>query len=806
MHPFIRDLSFSLRSLRRNPGFTSIAIFALTLGIAGNSVVFSFVNATLLRPLPYPESQQLTIVRWSDQPDLSIPAFFMVKRQARSFSSLAAWSPFDVGVNISATGPPQYVRSLSVSRDFFQTLGVLPELGNAFDPADDQPKAAPTVVLSYGLWTKMFARDSSTVGHNLWVNGESHRIIGVMPQGFQSYPDVEIWLPLRLAPESEDPGSNYRVIGRLAKGVSRRQAQYELDGVAREYRAIYPSSPRKGALVPQSLQTFLVKNEREGLTILFAAVAFVFLIACTNVAILSLVRAATSTQALAIRAALGPSRARLVLSHMIESLLLSLMGGLLGLILAKESLPLIRLLWPANLPLIATLSIDWHVILFTLAVAVLSPLLFCLAPALKLSSVNIAQVLAKTSRLATSSDESVRTVRVLVFAQIALTVMLVAGTVLMASSLLSLYSVPLGFNPGNLVVGQISLASERYHTTRSTKQLLDQTLQQLQALSGVQAAAAMDGLPLEKSLNLRLHPVETPSVPDHDDEYRPVTGDFFKTFQIPLRSGRLFSASDFAGSAPVAIVNETMARHWWPGASAIGHYIQVNKELGPQFADAPRQVVGVVGDVHEKGADLPPPTAVYVPLSQTPDQINAFSNKTFLTSIVLRTSNGNDLANDIRNAVQSSDPGLPLASSRCFSQVIDGSLANRRFVALLTIAFSVFALVLAAVGIHGLLNYQARLRAREIAIRMAVGASRGRTLRMVMRQGARLIFPAVLAGLAGSFIIKILLGRLLYNAHGDSAVLILGAGVLLGLVATLISLLTAIRAASVDPMVVLRNE
>jgi putative ABC transport system permease protein len=495
-----------------------------------------------------------------------------------------------------------------------------------------------------------------------------------------------------------------------------------------------------------------------------------------------------------------------VLSLLTESLLLSLIGGLLGLILAKESLPLIRMLWPANLPLIATLSIDWRVILFTLAVGVFSPLLFGLTPALKLSSANIAQVLAKASRFATWSNESVRVVRLLVFAQIALAVMLVSGTVLMARSLLSLYSTPLGFNPVDLVVGQVSLASERYNTSRSTEQLLDPALRQLQALPGVQAAAAMDGLPLERSLNLRFHPVDAPSVPDHDDEYRPVTIDFFRTLQIPLLSGRLFTASDFSGGAPVAIVNETMARRWWPGAQAIGHYIQVDKELGPQFADVPRQVVGVVADVHEKGPDLPPPTAVYIPLSQTPDHINAFSNKTFLTSIVVRASGEIDLSNETRNALQTIDPALPLASSRRFSQVIDGSLATRRFIALLTAAFTVFALVLAAVGIHSVLNYQARLRAREIAIRMAVGASRGRTLRMVMQQGARLILPAVLAGLAGSFLVRILLGKLLYNAQDNSIVLMLGAGVLLGLVAMLISLQAAMRAASIDPMAVLRNE
>jgi putative ABC transport system permease protein len=806
VHAFIRDLSFSLRSLRRSPGFTFIAILTLTLGIAGNTVVFSVINATLLRPLPYPEPQRLTIVRWSDQPDLSIRAFFMVKDRARSFSHLAAWYPFDAGVNISAIGPPRYVRALSVSGDFFQTVGVRPEIGNPFSGEEDQPGSPRATVLSDGLWMQMFNRDPSALGRNLWINGESYRIIGIMPRQFRSYPDVDIWLPLQLSPANTDPGSNYRVVGRLANGISREQAQYELDGLTREYHSTYPSSPRKGMLVAQPLHTFLVEKGRGGLAILFAAVAFVFLIACTNVAILILVRGAASTQVIAIRAALGPSRPRLVLSLLSESLLLSLAGGLFGLILAKESLPLVVKLWPANLPSPAKLTIDWHVLVFTLALAVLSPLIFGLAPVLKLSGINIAQVLARASRTASSSAESVRMVRLLVFVQIVLTVTLLTGTMLLVNSLLNLYSVPLGFDPNHLVVGQVSLASERYHETASTYRLLDQVLKQLQALPGVDSAAAMNGLPLDKGLNLTLHPVGTPSSLDHDDEYRPVTSDAFSTFRIPLRSGRFFTADDFIGSTPVAIINETMAHSWWPNTSAIGHYIQVDQENGAQFADVPRQIVGVVADIHEKGPDLPPPTTIYVPINQTPDNITAFANKTFLTSIVVRTSDGIDVSNQISSIVQSVDPTLPLASCRRFDQVIDRSLANQRFVALLTTAFSAFALTLAVVGIHGLLNYQARLRTQEIAIRMAVGASRSHILVMVVRQGAKLIFFAVLAGLASSLIIKSLLGSLLYNVQSNSVVLILATGLMVGLVAMLISLLTALRAATIEPTAVLRNE
>jgi putative ABC transport system permease protein len=806
VYPFIRDLSFSLRSLRRSPGFTSIAILTLTLGIAGNIVVFTLINAALLRPLPYPEPRRLMVLQWQDQGDLSSAAFFMLKNHARSFSPVAALYVADLGMNISAGGSPQYVRALSVSHEFFRTVGVRPEIGDAFSADDDQPNAPRVAILSYGLWTHSFNRDPSALGRNVQANGETYKIIGIMSQGFRSFPDADIWLPLRLSPNSTDLGNEYTVIGRLAKGISEQQAQQELNGLAREYHLTYPLSAPLGGIVARQLEALLVERERTGLAILFAAVAFVFLIACTNVAILILVRAAASTQVIAIRAAFGPSRLRLVFSLLSESLLLSLTGGLLGLILAKESLPLILKLWPANLPLAARLTIDWHVVLFTLAVAVLSPLLFGLAPALKLSGVNIAQVLARTSRTASSSAESVRAVRLLVFTQMVLTIMLLAGTTLLARSLLNLYSVPAGFDPEHLFVAQLSLAGDKYRTTGSTGHLLDQITKQLKVFPGVDEAAALNGLPLEKSLNAPMHPVEMPLAVDEADEYRPVTPGYFLTLGIPLRSGRLFTTADIAGGTPVAIVNEVAARRWWPGSSPIGRLIKVDEAAGPQFADAPRQIVGVVANTRERGLGVPPPPTVFVPVAQTPDNITAFSNKTFLTSIVVRTSGQIDVSNQVRKAVQSVDPTLPLASFRPFTEVIDRSLANQRFMALVTVGFSVFALVLTGIGTHGLSNYQARLRAREIAIRMAVGASRTHILRMVIHQGAKLIFFAVLAGLVGSFITERLMGSLLYNIQSNSFVLILATGFLLGLVATLISLLTAIRAASIEPMAVLRNE
>jgi putative ABC transport system permease protein len=806
VYPFIQGLSLSVRSLRRSPGFTAAAVLNLTLGLAGVIVVFSLVNATLLRPLPYPEPHRLMVLRWQDQSDISAPAFFMVREHAGSFSSVAAFYPVNVGVNISTGGEPQYVKALSVSKGFFQTLATRPELGNIFSAEDDEPNAPGTTVLSYGLWTQQFGRDPSVIGRPLQANGEIYKIIGIMPKGFRSYPDADLWFPLQLNHASTDATSNCRVIVRLAAGSSRQQSRHELEEIAREYHVVYPWSAQQGRLIEEDMQGAIFERERSGLSILFAAVGLAFLIACTNVAMLILVRGTGKAQAIAIRAALGPTRRELVLSLVAESMVLSLASALLGLILAKESLPLVLLLRPADLPLAGNLVMDTRIVLFALAMSLLGPLIFGLAPALRLSRVNIAHVLAHASRTVSASNDQLSTVRLLVLGQIALTVMLLAGTMLLGKTLLNLYSVSPGFDPSHVLVAQISLTGDKYRTTRSTEHLLDETVKQLRALPKVDSVAALNGLPLEKSLNLPVHPIERPSTIDHADEYRLVTPDYFHTLRMHMRSGRQFNATDIAGSTPVAIINEALAHRWWPESSPLGQMIKVDEEAGPKFNDVPRQIVGVVSDTLERGLAAPPPPTIFVPITQTPDNITAFSNNAFLTSIIVRSSQQGDLALSVRKAIQSVDPSLPLASVRSFSQVIDHSLAAQRFMALLTAAFSLFALVLTVIGIHGLLSYQAGLRSSEIAIRIAVGASRTDIVRMVVQQGTRPICFAVLLGLAGAFLVKNLLKSFLYGAQSSSLILILATGLLLGITAALINLLTAIRAASIDPIAVLRNE
>lgn len=806
MHPFIQDFLFSFRSLRRSPGFTLVAVLTLALGIAANSVVFSVVNATMIRPLPYPDADRLVLIGWQRLPDLSPSAFFRLKKQAHSFSQIAVVYDAVLGVNISAHRLPQNVRSLRVSKEFFPTLGVLPELGRNFSQDDDQPNALKTVVLSSDLWLQNFGGDRSAVGQSLRINGESYRIIGVMPKTFRSYPEADLWVPLQLSEKNTDKANDYRIIGRLATGISQQEVSRELDGVGQEFHRLYPWSPVLGTIVVRPLQLFLSEGERQRITILLAATAFVFLIACTNVAILVLVRGAAGAQTIAIRVALGQPQSRLVLSLLSESVLLALMAGTLGLILAKESLPLVLLLWPTNLSLATNLSIDWHVALFTLSVSILSCVLFGLLPALKLARVNIAQLLARTSGTASAGLGQVRMVRLLVGSQMALTVGLLAGTLLLVKSLLNLYAVNLGFDSTHLVVGQVSLAGEHYHTTASTVRLLDQVLEKMDGLPGIEAVAAVDGLPLEQGLNIPVHPVGWDGPVEAWNQYRPVTNSYFSALRVPLRSGRLFLSGDTAGTTPVAIMNEAMARRWWPNSSPIGQFVEVDKEVAPEIFDVPRQVVGVVSDIHETDVSTPARPTIFIPIAQTPDNISAFFNQGLLTSLVVRTSGKINMLNQLQASVQSIDPDLPLASYRPFAQLIDRSLANQRFLALLTSVFGSFAFLLTVIGMQGLFSYQARLRRREIAVRMAVGASHNAILRMIVQQGTKLIFFALLAGLAGSLLVRALLRGLLYNVESTSLIIILATGLLLGLVAALMILLTASRAASIEPMAVLRNE
>lgn len=809
MQGMLQDLRHPLIFLRRAQGFASLAIVVLALGIAANTVVFSILDATLLRPLPYSDPSKLVVLHWKNQQgstgDISAQAFFMLRVRAHSIQSITAIYPLDLGVNLA--GPQRrYIKGLRVSRDFFQVLRRKPVVGRDFATADDQPGAPKTVVLSYGLWSLEFNRELGAMGQFLRINGEDYRIIGVMPEGFRSYPDAEVWMPLQLSEANADPGNDYRVIARLKDGLTRQQAQQEFNSLSEEYRLANEPEAVTGSklLVLQELQDFLIGDVRKGLEILFGAVFFVLIIACTNLALLLRVRASSRRHEIATMAALGASRARLIQSVLSENLVLSILGGFVGLIGAKECIALLPLFLPADIPLTGDITLNQHVFLFTLGISLLTVIPIGLWPALRIS-IELNGVLRLAARGATHSREAVRTEQTLMRTQVALTLVLLSGATFLFRGYVALRTVPPGFDQQNVLVTQVSLAAGRYRTTAQTAQFFERISGELKAYADIEGVAIINGLPLEKGLNLPIAASQSPNKIEHAAEYRIVSSDYFRVMRIPVLQGRAFSDSDGAQTTLVAVINETLAHQWWPQSLAPGHFIEVRREYGNRFLDAPRLVIGVVGDVREVGLGRPAPPTMFVPLNQSPDNTMAFVNKLFLTSLVVRSKNTADLTQRVQNAVESADHDMPVAKMHPMSEVMSNSIARPRFYVLLTAAFSAFAVLLTSIGLYGLLSYRVVQRTREIAVRMAVGAQRREVVAMIVKEGVSVVFTSLLLGMAGGIFLKRVLATMMYN-FTSSADVVVCAGILMLTVAALTSLLAASRAASIQPEIALRNE
>jgi putative ABC transport system permease protein len=813
MRTLLLDISYSLRSLRRTPGFTAMAVVTLALGIAANTIVFSIVNAALLRPLPYANPDRLVILTWYGPHgrltrDISGSAFFMLKDRARSFQSIAAVHGVDAGVNMAAMGAPQYKKAQRVSLDFFRTLGVMPARGREFSADECRPGGPRVAVLSYGLWEQNYNKDSSALGSDIRINGEPYTIVGIMPKGFRSYPDADLWLPLWLSPATVEAGNEYRVVARLKDGISDQDARRELASTI-EYRSAFPlrSMAAEVTLAPDELQSFIVSGIRKSLYALFGAVVFVLLITCTNLALFLTVRGAARNHEFALRAALGSSRIRLVRSFLMDGVLIALAGGLFGTIAGKELLPFISWLAPADLPVSGPIGVDLHVLVFVLGISTATAILSGLTPAIRMSRVSLSDMIRQSPQTGSHSIQQARLGRLLVTAQTALTLLLLAGTASLLHRFLKLQAVPPGFDPQYVAVAQISLAPDRYAGTAATAQLLDQVCGQLRDVPGVEAVASINGLPLEQGLGFPMYPADA-----HDrtvygeSQFRVVSPEYFLALRIPLLAGRFFSEGDDRGNKPVAIVSEGLARQWWPNKSPLGQFVAMGGELGSQFSDVPREVVGVVADVHEAGLEKPPPPTVFVTPKQTPDKITAFMNRLFPTSIVVRSTNYVGLYEPVNRALTGADRDLALVSLRPLTQVLSTSLARPRFYVSLTGAFGVFALLLTAVGLYGLLSYQLILRTREIAMRVAVGAKRSHVIGLIVKQGVGLVAIGILLGSAAGIFLAKSLGALIYNTPDTTLGILATAALLLATIAFLTSLLIAVRATAIEPMVVLRTE
>lgn len=806
-----QEILYAIRALRRTKGFFCITVGILALGIAANAIVFSVMNAAILKPLPYPNAEQLVVVnpyasgKLTSQ-EVSARTFFLLQDQIHSFDSLVAMSHLAIGFNLGGPGKPEYVKGFRVSGDFFRTLGVYPALGRGFITQGEEAGDLHSVVISNSLWVRLFDSAPYVIGQEVHVDGEPFTVVGVMPAGFRSYPDADLWLPLQLSPGMQDAGNQYLVIGRLKNGLTIEAAQRELDHSIEVTSSIaLHSQTDQVRLIANSLHSFMYSSVRKSIILLLGAVLFVLLIACTNLAVLLTVRAAARIREVAIRLALGSTKARLVRMFLLESLLISIAGGITGIVLAKEALPFVLLLAPADMWFLHSVNVDGRVILFTAALTLLTVFIFGLAPTLALSHANLNELLRQTTSNSTHGSRHARLGRLLAVAQAALTIVLITGAGLLLRSFSSLQSVAPGFNPQHLWALQLSLASDRYKTTLPAAQLLQELCEKIKVQPGVEAVASISGLPFEPGLNLTLQQA------DHQEktvyaQYRIVSPEYFHAMEISMIDGRPFTVSDTNGTLPVVIINQTLAKQWWPEERSLGHYVAVDNTLKGVFPDAARLVVGVVSDVHEFDLSAPPSPTVFVPVNQVPDTVTAFTNRVFPTSVVLRVANTSPPLDRIRNLLSAQDPDLPVASVRPLTDVLSRSLARERFYTSLITGFGLFAIALTALGLYGVLSYQIVLRTREIAVRLALGTSRFDVAMLAVKQGAGLVLSGSLLGaLAVPFEMK-MLSTMLYNVHRATPLVVISAIFALTAVAALSSLVSAARAASIEPAMTLGFE
>jgi putative ABC transport system permease protein len=805
-----QDLRYGIRMLRKNPGFTLVAVLTLSLGIGANTAIFSVVNAVLLRSLPYRDPDRLVMVNYSRSrvpDDFTLAAEFLEWRdQAKSFGQIAAYR-FDTA-DLTGDGEPERLDACFVSADLFTTLGVAPALGRAFTQAEDTAGGAQAVILSDGLWRRRFGGDPQVMGRTLTLGGQSRTVIGIMPPGFRFAGEADLWLPLALNVAeqlSRKQSVRVRVIARLKPGVTPEATRSDLSVILGRQRQAFPNLYRLYGDVQVriiGLSESLVGNVRLVLLALFGAVLFVLLIACANVANLLLARSSARQKEMAIRAAVGAGRWRLVRQSLTESLLLSLTGGLAGLLLAKWGVKIIVAFSPDWIARIDESRVDGRVFGFTCVVALLTSLLAGLLPALQASKADVNETLkAQSSR---SPRGGRRTMPALMITELALSLVLLVGAGLMIKSFLRLLAVPKGFNPDGVLTLVLSPNSAKY-PPRSPQRFAyyQEALTRVQALPGVQSAGLASLTPLEGGYSRATLHIE--GRPPFEQGQEPVVDinlispEYFQTMGIEMRAGRPFAAQDGAGAPKVAIVNETIARRFFPNENPIGHRL---------LWSAPVTIVGISPDTRHLSLDQEVRLEVYLPYTQSPDWDRSLVLAARVTPGQNNPASRASLANAIRNQMRAIEPNEPVNRVDPLEERLSNSraVAGRRFQMLLFGVFAGLALVIAAVGIYGVISYAVSQRTQEIGVRMALGAQAGDVLRLVIWRGMSLTLIGVALGVATALALTRVMKNLLFNVSAtDPATFALIALLLVG-VAFIASYVPARRATKVDPLIALRSE
>jgi putative ABC transport system permease protein len=823
MDTLAADIRYALRTLRRTPGFTAVAIAALALGIGANTAIFTVVNAVLLQPLPYPQPSRIMKLGRQYPNGIgysnSIPKY-MTWRQNDVFEAMALYDQSGPGLNLGTGDRPEQVKALHVSQEYFKVFGVAPVMGRTFTAQEDSPGGPHVAVVSYSLWQSRFAADPALVGRSVTLSGEPYTVIGILPKGFRSDPAADVWIPQQADPNSANQGHYLFVAARLKPGVSVEAAQAQMKVVGERFRKLNPKYMDKSesvAVVPMRDAT--VGDVKTALLVLLSAVAFVLLIACANVANLLLVRAAGRQRELAIRAAIGAGRWRVIRQLLTESILLGGFGGGLGFALGAWGVRVLLALVPGNIPRLtdpngvnaAIPLVDWRVAAFTIAISLLTGILFGLFPALHASHPNLAAALNEASGRSGTGLKHNRARALLVVSEMALALVLLAGAALLIRTFVGLRAVHPGFDPRNVLTLQTSLAGSSYSTTARVDNLSTLALRRIEALPGVEAAASAVVLPVEGGIDLPFtisgKPPAQGSEYHGDEQWRSVTPHYFKVFRIPLLRGRVFGDTDTGNSAPVVIINEAMARKYWKDEDPLGQVITIGKGIGPQFADPPRQIVGVVGSVRETGLRDGDVGVMYLPQSQVPEGITALANSVIPLSWAVRTARDPlSLRNAVEQAIAEIDRQLPVARQRTMEQVLAETTARQNFNMLLLTIFAAVALLLASIGIYGLMSYSVEQRTQEIGIRLALGAGRPDMMRLVFGQGMKLAALGVAIGLAIAFGLTRLLKSLLFGVQAGDPLTFAAVVLILSAVAAVACYVPARRAAAVEPVEALRYQ
>jgi predicted permease len=789
--------------LLQRPGFTAVAVLTLALGIGANTAIFSVVNAVLLRPLPFPESERLMHIgqQFDDLAAAGEPKFLFWRDHSQSFEAMAAYDGFSgAGGNLAGGSEAEYVDGLRVSEEFFRVYRMNPALGRAFTKEEDTPGGPGVAILSDGLWRRNFGGDPGIVGRSILLNGQNLTVVGVMPPELRFISSSDLLTPMRPS-LSGDPNPNSTVVGRLKDGVTPAQALAELKTIGEKYRELNPQAMGKRESVGLQPYQNLFSTGGQVLWILLGAVGFLLLIACANVANLQLTRAASREKEIAVRQALGASRRRIIRQLLTEGVLLSLLGGTAGVLLALWGTQVLLSAIPRRLIARADeISFDWRVLLFAFGAALLTGLLFGLAPAFQTRRIDVNTALKESARRGGGTRGRMR--GALVVTEVALSLVLLVGATLLIRTFANLRSVTPGFDPNNVLTFQVDLKGEKYETTSQSSAFYQAGLERIRSLPGVEAAAVTNVLPLNAQFNM---PVVFPDRPDAfmSVQFRMITPDYFRVMKTNLKQGREFNATDQVGAQPVVIINEAFARRFVTDSNPFTKQLNVGRGLG----EAPRQIIGIVSDIKQFGLDKNAPAMIFVPISQVSDKLMTSVRRYVSAYFTVRTTvEPLSLAAAIKREMAALDSTVAISDIRPMDQVVASSVAPQRFNMLLVGLFAGLGLLLATVGIYGVVSYSVAQRTNEFGIRMALGAGATDVARLVLKQGLVLTLLGVTIGLGASYALTRLMAGFLFGVKPTDPLSFVVVSLGLLTVALLACYIPARRATKVDPLVALRYE